>query len=99
VGFRYDTQDFCKWSSEMTETAKEKPGRDRTYSITELCREFEVTPRTLRFYEQKGLLAPNRRGWTRLFTYRDRARLQLILGARRSVSRSKKSKKCSFSII
>jgi DNA-binding transcriptional MerR regulator len=33
----------------------------------------------LRFYEQKGLLAPNRRGWTRLFTYRDRARLQLIL--------------------
>ncbi len=64
----------------MTEvTMKEKPGRDRTYSITELCREFEVTPRTLRFYEQKGLLAPNRRGWTRLFTYRDRARLQLIL--------------------
>jgi DNA-binding transcriptional MerR regulator len=64
----------------MTEqTNKDKPGRDRTYSITELCREFEVTPRTLRFYEQKGLLAPNRRGWTRLFTYRDRARLQLIL--------------------
>jgi DNA-binding transcriptional MerR regulator len=64
----------------MTETtAKDKPGRDRTYSITELCREFDVTPRTLRFYEQKGLLAPNRRGWTRLFTYRDRARLQLIL--------------------
>jgi len=64
----------------MTNDAiKEKPGRDRTYSITELCREFDVTPRTLRFYEQKGLLAPNRRGWTRLFTYRDRARLQLIL--------------------
>jgi DNA-binding transcriptional MerR regulator len=61
------------------ETAKDKPGRDRTYSITELCREFDVTPRTLRFYEQKGLLSPNRRGWTRLFTYRDRARLQLIL--------------------
>lgn len=53
--------------------------RDVTYSITQLCREFSVTPRTLRFYEQKGLLAPNRRGWTRLFTYRDRARLQLIL--------------------
>jgi len=64
----------------MTEvTTKEKPGRDRTYSITELCREFQVTPRTLRFYEQKGLLAPKRRGWTRLFTYPDRARLQLIL--------------------
>jgi len=59
----------------MTDTKN----RDVTYSITQLCREFGVTPRTLRFYEQKGLLAPNRRGWTRLFTYRDRARLQLIL--------------------
>jgi DNA-binding transcriptional MerR regulator len=59
----------------MTDTKN----RDVTYSITQLCREYGVTPRTLRFYEQKGLLAPNRRGWTRLFTYRDRARLQLIL--------------------
>lgn len=58
---------------------QERPNRDRTYSITELCREFDVTPRTLRFYEQKGLLHPARRGWTRLFSYRDRARLQLIL--------------------
>lgn len=57
--------------------------RDRTYSITELCREFEVTPRTLRFYEQKGLLAPARRGWTRIFSYRDRARLRLILRGKR----------------
>ena len=57
--------------------------RDKTYSITELCREFNVTPRTLRFYEQKGLLAPARRGWTRIFNYRDRARLQLILRGKR----------------
>ena len=57
----------------------EKEGRDRTYSITELCKEFQVTPRTLRFYEQKGFLSPARRGWTRLFSYRDRARLKLIL--------------------
>jgi DNA-binding transcriptional MerR regulator len=63
----------------MTAAASEKTNRDRTYSITELCREYSVTPRTLRFYEQKGLLAPARRGWTRLFSYRDRARLQLIL--------------------
>src|SRR4051794_1038798 len=63
--------------------AKERSNRDRTYSITELCREFNVTPRTLRFYEQKGLLAPARRGWTRLFSYRDRARLQLILRGKR----------------
>jgi DNA-binding transcriptional MerR regulator len=60
-------------------TVNERSNRDKTYSITELCREFDVTPRTLRFYEQKGLLAPARRGWTRLFSYRDRARLQLIL--------------------
>ena len=63
----------------VTSTATDRANRDRTYSITELCREFNVTPRTLRFYEQKGLLAPARRGWTRLFSYRDRARLQLIL--------------------
>jgi DNA-binding transcriptional MerR regulator len=60
-------------------TANEGSNRDKTYSITELCREYDVTPRTLRFYEQKGLLSPARRGWTRLFSYRDRARLQLIL--------------------
>jgi DNA-binding transcriptional MerR regulator len=59
------------------------PTRDQTYSISELCREFDITPRTLRFYEQKGLLAPARRGWTRIFNYRDRARLQLILRGKR----------------
>lgn len=59
------------------------PARDRSYSISDLCREFGVTARTLRFYEQKGLLSPARRGWTRLFTYRDRARLQLILRGKR----------------
>ena len=60
-----------------------EPPRERSYSITELCREFDVTPRTLRFYEAKGLLKPARRGWTRLFSYRDRARLQLILRGKR----------------
>jgi DNA-binding transcriptional MerR regulator len=67
----------------MTDTIKKGLGRDKTFSITELCREFDVTPRTLRFYEQKGLLAPARRGWTRIFSYRDRARLQLILRGKR----------------
>jgi DNA-binding transcriptional MerR regulator len=67
----------------MTVAKDERPSRERTYSITELCREFNVTPRTLRFYEQKGLLSPARRGWTRLFSYRDRARLQLILRGKR----------------
>lgn len=67
----------------MTKPSGDKSNRDRTYSITELCKEFDVTPRTLRFYEQKGLLSPARRGWTRLFSYRDRARLSLILRGKR----------------
>lgn len=66
----------------MSRTA-ERPSREKTYSITELCREFDVTPRALRFYEQKGLLNPARRGWTRLFSYRDRVRLQLVLRGKR----------------
>jgi DNA-binding transcriptional MerR regulator len=67
----------------MTKDPGVRTDRDRTYSITELCKEFDVTPRTLRFYEQKGLLNPARRGWTRLFSYRDRARLNLILRGKR----------------
>ncbi len=61
------------------ENKTEKDRRNETYTITQLCREFNVTPRALRFYEQKGLLHPSRRGWTRIFSYRDRARLKLIL--------------------
>lgn len=56
---------------------------DRTYTIGELCAEFGVTPRTLRFYEYKELLAPRREGQKRLFTHRDRARLKLILQGKR----------------
>jgi DNA-binding transcriptional MerR regulator len=67
----------------MTRSASATAERDRTYSISDLCQEFDVTPRTLRFYEQKGLLSPARRGWTRLFSYKDRARLQLILRGKR----------------
>ena len=55
----------------------------RAFSIRQLCREFEVTPRALRFYEDKGLLAPERRGVTRVYSARDRARLQLILRGKR----------------
>lgn len=54
-----------------------------TFSIGQLCAEFGVTPRTLRFYEYKELLAPIREGQRRLFTCRDRARLKLILRGRR----------------
>ena len=61
----------------------ESARRERVYSIRQLCREFEVTPRALRFYEDKGLLAPERRGVTRVYSGRDRARLQLILRGKR----------------
>ena len=56
---------------------------EQTYSIGELCAEFEVTPRTLRFYEQRELLTPIREGQRRIFTQRDRARLKLILRGKR----------------
>jgi DNA-binding transcriptional MerR regulator len=55
----------------------------RTYSIRQLCREFGATARALRFYEDKGLLTPARKGQTRVYDARDRARLKLIMRGRR----------------
>ena len=49
------------------------------FGITELCREFDITLRAIRFYEDKGLLSPRRINGTRVYTRRDRARLSLIL--------------------
>ena len=57
--------------------------KERTYTISELSREFECTPRALRFYEDKGLLAPHREGLNRVYSYRDRGRLQIILNGKR----------------
>jgi DNA-binding transcriptional MerR regulator len=51
----------------------------RLYTIGELANEFDVTTRTIRFYESKGLIAPARRGVARSYSRRDRARLKLIL--------------------
>ena len=56
---------------------------DETMTIREMCDAFEVTPRTLRFYEAKELLFPVREGQKRLFTRRERARLKLILRGKR----------------
>ena len=53
------------------------------YSIKQLSREFEITPRALRFYEDKGLLTPERKGSTRVYTERDRTRLLLTLRGKR----------------
>jgi DNA-binding transcriptional MerR regulator len=56
---------------------------DRTYTISELAREFEVTPRALRFYEDKGLLTPRREGMNRVYSHSDRGKLQMILRGKR----------------
>lgn len=55
----------------------------RTFTIRQLCLEFKCTPRALRFYEDKGLLSPARDGMNRVYSYKDRARLQLILRGKR----------------
>ena len=52
-------------------------------SISELAREFDVTPRAIRFYEDRGLLAPRRDGQRRIYTARDRTRLKLTLRGKR----------------
>lgn len=54
-----------------------------TYSIGDLSREFEVTTRTIRHYEDLGLLAPSRNGQNRVYSSRDRVHLKLILRGRR----------------
>lgn len=64
----------CEWNFVMT---------TETMNIREMCDAFDVTPRTLRFYEAKELLFPMREGQKRLFTKRDRARLKLILRGKR----------------
>ena len=55
----------------------------KTYSITDLCEEFKVTPRALRFYEDEGLISPRRVGLSRVYGWRDRARLAWILRGKR----------------
>jgi DNA-binding transcriptional MerR regulator len=55
----------------------------QSYSVTQLAQELGITPRTIRFYEAKGLVAPQRAGAVRVFTRRDRARLLLVLRGKR----------------
>jgi DNA-binding transcriptional MerR regulator len=52
---------------------------EKIFSVTELARDLGVTPRTIRFYEDQGLISPQRAGNTRVYTHRDRARMILIL--------------------
>jgi DNA-binding transcriptional MerR regulator len=56
---------------------------ERTYSIGELSKEFDITPRSIRFYEEQGLLSPTRNGQNRIYSNKDRVRLKLILRGKR----------------
>ena len=61
-----------------------KKNNDRTYTISDLATEFEISSRTIRFYEEKGLISPERtKGNQRKYSRRDRARLKLILRGKR----------------
>jgi DNA-binding transcriptional MerR regulator len=60
-----------------------QPRQGRAYTISELCEEFGVTARALRFYEDEGLIAPQRAGLARVYSWRDRARLAWILRGKR----------------
>jgi DNA-binding transcriptional MerR regulator len=64
----------------MPDTA---PSAPQSFSISELAREFDLTTRAIRFYEDCGLLAPQRKGRTRVYTLRDRTRLKLTLRGKR----------------
>lgn len=55
----------------------------KTYSISELAKEFDLTTRSVRFYEDQSLLFPSRRGQTRVYSSQDRVRLKLILRGKR----------------
>ena len=66
-----------------TATANLTPTPAISFTITELAREFDITPRTIRFYEDMGLLSPGRAGRNRVYSPRDRIRLKLTLRGKR----------------
>jgi len=70
-------QNTAKTASEADSTDDER------YTITQLAREFGITTRAMRFYEDQGLLSPDRAGTTRIYSSRDRVRLKLVLRGKR----------------
>jgi DNA-binding transcriptional MerR regulator len=62
---------------------KDRSEPDPEFSISDLAREFDITPRAIRFYEDQGLLAPRREGQRRIYSARDRTRLKLTLRGKR----------------
>ena len=67
----------------MTQTSPSSDTHNTSYSISDLAREFGVTTRAIRFYEDEGLLRPGRSGRQRVYRTRDRVRLKLILRGKR----------------
>ncbi|MGN7510461.1 MerR family transcriptional regulator [Aeromonas salmonicida] len=59
------------------------PGKEITYSISELAHEFDITPRTIRYYEDERLITPTREGQTRIYSHKDKIRLKLTLRGKR----------------
>ncbi|MDD9229184.1 MerR family DNA-binding transcriptional regulator [Aeromonas hydrophila] len=58
-------------------------GKEVTYSISELAHEFDITPRTIRYYEDEGLITPTREGQTRIYSHKDKIQLKLTLRGKR----------------
>lgn len=67
--------------TDMSDTADIMKGT--TYTISELAKEFDITPRAIRFYEDQGLISPSRKGRRRVYRERDRVRLKLVLRGKR----------------
>ena len=67
----------------LSETPRKGDTAQEQFSISELSREFDVTTRAIRFYEDEGLLEPRRQGRQRVYSSRDRVRLKLILRGKR----------------
>ena len=70
-------------SAERTSAPGDDQVSEETFTISELAAEFEITSRSIRFYEDKGLLQPRRAGLNRIYSRRDRARLNIILRGKR----------------
>lgn len=78
-----DAESRDLWAEFDKHTGGSERAGQQVFTIRDLAREFEVTARTLRFYEEKELLSPERQGQERLYSRRDRARLKLVLMGKR----------------
>ena len=78
-----DVESRDLWAEFDKHTGGSERAGQQVFTIRDLAREFEVTARTLRFYEEKELLSPERQGQERLYSRRDRARLKLVLMGKR----------------